>query len=129
MTNGQGGGPMTAAPFGPWVGGGFAPLSGPVVQMFDFWRDWVANVGQIGLVNIDLGNAGDHALERKILDEAGSYGRQIGQLSDALDAVIAATCEGPDGELKPELTDAQREAIFKFRALREQVEAAKASGA
>jgi len=44
--------------------------------------------GQFGLINIDLGGAGDASLERTILDNVGSYGRQIGRIGDALDVLL-----------------------------------------
>src|SRR5580704_1767165 len=44
--------------------------------------------GQFGLINIDLGGAGDSDLERKILDRVGSYGRQIGRIGDALEVIL-----------------------------------------
>jgi hypothetical protein len=43
---------------------------------------------QFGLINIDLGGAGDSDLERKILDRVGSYGRQIGRIGDALEVLL-----------------------------------------
>lgn len=51
---------------------------------------WVNRMayGQVGLVNINLGKSSDPELERRILDDVGSYGRQIGQLGDALEAVL-----------------------------------------
>jgi hypothetical protein len=44
--------------------------------------------GQFGLVNIDLGGAGDSDLERKLLDRVGSYGKQIGRIGDALEVIM-----------------------------------------
>jgi hypothetical protein len=44
--------------------------------------------GQFGLINIDLGGAGDSNLERKILKTVGSYGRQIGRIGDALEVIL-----------------------------------------
>jgi hypothetical protein len=43
---------------------------------------------QFGLINIDLGGAGDSDLERKLLDRVGSYGRQIGRIGDALEVLL-----------------------------------------
>ena len=43
---------------------------------------------QFGLINIDLGGAGDSDLERKILKTVGSYGRQIGRIGDALEVIL-----------------------------------------
>jgi hypothetical protein len=44
--------------------------------------------GQFGLINIDLGGAGDSDLERKILKTGGSYGRQLGRIGDALEVIL-----------------------------------------
>jgi hypothetical protein len=43
---------------------------------------------QIGLVNIDLGQTPSPQTERTILDEVGSYGRQIGHIGDALEVIL-----------------------------------------
>src|ERR1700733_6876947 len=43
---------------------------------------------QFGLINIDLGGAGDSDLERKILKTVGSYGRQLGRIGDALEVLL-----------------------------------------
>ena len=66
------------------------PLSGNVSQTINPWT-WYGQLmaGQVGLVNINLGKSRDPALERQILEDVGSYGRQIGQLGDALEAVLA----------------------------------------
>jgi hypothetical protein len=44
--------------------------------------------GQFGLINIDLGGAGDSDLERRILKTVGSYGRQLGRIGDALEVIL-----------------------------------------
>jgi len=44
--------------------------------------------GQFGLVNIDIGQTPDEDLERKILHEVGSYGRQLGRMGDALEVLL-----------------------------------------
>jgi hypothetical protein len=43
---------------------------------------------QFGLINIDLGAAGESDLERKLLDRVGSYGRQLGRIGDALEVIL-----------------------------------------
>lgn len=67
----------------------YLPLSGNVQQDINPWT-WTTRVGngQIGLFNINLGHSTNPALERRILENVGSYGRQIGQLGDALEAVL-----------------------------------------
>ena len=58
---------------------------------------------QFGLINIDLGNAGESDLERKLLDKVGSYGRQLGRIGDALEVILRHV---KFGDLKPEEQDA-----------------------
>lgn len=67
----------------------YLPGSGPVTQDINPWS-WFTSVGnlQTGFININMGKSANPALERQILDDVGSYGRQIGQLGDALDAVL-----------------------------------------
>lgn len=43
---------------------------------------------QYGLVNISLGQTARPDIERTILDEVGSYGRQLGRIGDALEVLI-----------------------------------------
>jgi hypothetical protein len=61
------------------------PLSGDVVQSINPWS-WTWNLAgaRFGLVNINLGRSSDPELEAQILDEVGSYGRQIGRIGDVL---------------------------------------------
>jgi len=44
--------------------------------------------GQVGLVNIAIGETRHPEVEREILDEVGSYGRQLGHIGDALEVLI-----------------------------------------
>ncbi|PSJ36575.1 hypothetical protein [Allosphingosinicella deserti] len=44
--------------------------------------------GQFGLININLGQTPRPDIEQKILDEVGSYGRQIGRIGDALQVLM-----------------------------------------
>jgi hypothetical protein len=43
---------------------------------------------QLGLVNINLGYTRHRETEQEILDEVGSYGRQLGRIGDALEVLI-----------------------------------------
>lgn len=51
---------------------------------------WTFSSGaiQYGLVNISLGQTARPDIERTILDEVGSYGRQLGRIGDALEVLI-----------------------------------------
>lgn len=89
-----------------------APLGGAVTQAFDLWSQWFQNVGQMGLVNIDIGRTPKPELERRILQEVGSYGRQIGRISEALDVLI----DQADLD-RTKLSDAQIAALHDFREM------------
>jgi hypothetical protein len=56
------------------------PLSGDITQTINPWT-WIC-------FNINLGNAGEPEIERRVLDEVGSYGRQLGRIGDALGALV-----------------------------------------
>ena len=43
---------------------------------------------QFGLINIDLGATAHPETEQKILEEVGSYGRQLGRIGDALEVLL-----------------------------------------
>ncbi|HVH76651.1 MAG TPA: hypothetical protein VM755_17170 [Stellaceae bacterium] len=43
---------------------------------------------QFGVVNIDLGQTPHPEAEQAILDEVGSYGRQLGRIGDALEVLL-----------------------------------------
>ena len=65
------------------------PLSGNVNQVIDPWTFMLHMVGsQFGLININLGKSSDPDLEKEILQDVGTYGKQLGQLGDALRALI-----------------------------------------
>lgn len=85
------------------------PLSGNVTQSINPWQ-WFTKVvgGQFGFININLGKSSDPELEQQILDDVGTYGRQLGQLGDALEAVLA--------HLPTETwDDASKKAVAAFR--------------
>jgi len=65
------------------------PLSGDVDQTINPWTMFFRSVGsQFGLININLGKSSDPELEQTILADVGTYGRQIGQIGDALRVLI-----------------------------------------
>lgn len=78
---------------------------------------WATRIGtgQVGLVNINLGKSSNPELERRILDGVGSYGRQLGQLGDALEAVLDHL---PTGDWTPEAQDAVQAFRSQLRKVR-----------
>ncbi|QIP04099.1 hypothetical protein [Bradyrhizobium symbiodeficiens] len=63
------------------------PLSGDVVQSI-YPSFFSPSGGQFGLVNITVGQSSAPDVEKDVLSDVGSYGKQIGQVADALLAVI-----------------------------------------
>jgi len=43
---------------------------------------------QFGFINIDLGETAHPEVEQAILDEVGSYGKQLGRIGDALEVLL-----------------------------------------
>jgi hypothetical protein len=65
------------------------PLSGDVTQAINPWNWFFSpQASQFGIVNINVGRSADPGLEEQILDEVGSYGRQIGRIGDALEVLL-----------------------------------------
>ncbi|WP_407187059.1 hypothetical protein [Bradyrhizobium centrosematis] len=63
------------------------PLSGDVVQSI-YPSFFSPTGGQFGLVNITVGQSSAPDVEKDVLSDVGSYGKQIGRVADALLAVI-----------------------------------------
>ena len=97
------------------------PLSGNVTQSINPWN-WLFNpVGsQVGLINIDLGQSSNPAIEEEVLTDVASYGKQLGRIEDALLVLLA--------HFRPErpLTADEETAIGDFKAIVEQIAAVKA---
>ena len=66
------------------------PLSGNVTQSILPWN-WFFSApgGQFGLVNIELGQSSNPAVEEEVLTDVASYGKQLGRIEDALLLLIA----------------------------------------
>ena len=65
------------------------PLSGDVVQSINPITAFFSPTGgQFGLVNITVGQSSAPEVEQDLLSDVGSYGKQIGQIGDALLVVI-----------------------------------------
>lgn len=53
-------------------------------QLAQTINPWSWTFGQVGLFNINLGSSGDPGIEERVLDEVGSYGRQLGRIGDVM---------------------------------------------
>ena len=97
------------------------PLSGNVTQSINPWN-WLFNpVGsQVGLVNIELGQSSNPAVEEEVLSDVASYGKQLGRIEDALLVLLA--------HFRPErpLAAEEEAAIGALKAMAEEIAAVKA---
>jgi hypothetical protein len=108
-------------PFGFWGAWARAleinqPLSGDVTQAIR--AALVEHLGQIGLINLNIGRSGDPEVEGRIVAEVASYGRQLGWIVEALDALVRAERGEP-------AQDGDDRALDRVGELRAQVQAVK----
>jgi hypothetical protein len=75
---------------------------------------------RVGLVNIDLGQSSDPAVEEEILSDVASYGKQLGRIEDAMSVLLA--------HFRPErpLTADEEAGLDAFKAIVEDIAALKA---
>ena len=65
------------------------PLSGDVVQNISPFTAFMSPIGsQFGLINITLGQSSAPEVESEVLSDVGTYGKQLGQIGDALQVLI-----------------------------------------
>jgi hypothetical protein len=98
--------------------GSFSPRLAPnwLRQVINPWQFFQG--AQYGLFNIELGQTQHPETEQAILDEVGSYGRQIGRMGDALEVLL--------NHLKrSKLTDTEKEVIAVFEGQLAQVRSIK----
>ncbi|MBI1682204.1 hypothetical protein [Caulobacter hibisci] len=79
-------------------------------QLTQTINPWSWSFGDLSLFTINLGQSGKPEIEARVLNEVGSYGRQIGRISEALLALVDWAEKQPDGAASP-----------AFQALRDQV--------
>jgi len=89
------------------------PLSGDVTQAINPWNWWLRMMSQIGFININLTKSSDPRMERQIIENVAGYGKQLGRIIEALDAMVHHTdSTGWSAEQKKaieEFTDIARE--------------------
>jgi hypothetical protein len=70
---------------------------------------------QVGLVNVNLGNSSNPAIEEQVISDVASYGKQLGRIEDALVVLIA--------HFRPKraLTKAENKAILDLKRMIEDI--------
>jgi hypothetical protein len=76
-------------------------------QLTQSINPWSWSFGDFSLFTVNLGQSSDPAFEARVLEQVGSYGRQIGRLGEAL-AVLVRRADLSD------LCDDDRKAIDDF---------------
>jgi hypothetical protein len=93
------------------------PLGGDVTQWIR--TTWIKSLSdQTGFININNVRAGDPEVERRIIEDVASYGRQLGRIMEALDVVIGQLRLGE----RTDLTADERHALQDFSDLVRQVQ-------
>lgn len=100
--------------------GGSAPFAGGVSQTINPWS-WMAKVmgNQFSFFTVNLGRSSAPEVEAEILQNVGSYGRQLGRLSDVVE-VLARRLP------RDELTEDDRIALDDFAAQMREIKRIKA---
>jgi hypothetical protein len=94
----------------PVASGGVGPLSGGVAQNILPWN-WIANFAQsrFSWFTVNLGRSSAPEVEADILENVGSYGRQLGRISEVLEVLVARLP-------REALTEDERAAVEDFSA-------------
>jgi hypothetical protein len=95
---------------GPAASGGIGPGSGGVAQNILPWN-WFANFtgNRFSWFTVNLGRSSAPEVEADILENVGSYGRQLGRISEVLEVLVARLP-------RESLTDDERAAVEDFSA-------------
>ena len=84
----------------PVASGGNGPFSGGVAQNILPWN-WFANFtgNRFSWFTVNLGRSSAPEVEADILENVGSYGRQLGRIGEVLEVLVAKQRNGPTGDV------------------------------
>ena len=57
-------------------------------QLTQTINPWSWSLGDVSLFSVNLGQSSDPAFEARVLEQVGSYGRQIGRIGEALAVIL-----------------------------------------
>jgi hypothetical protein len=96
------------------------PLSGDVTQSINPWMAiFSPSGGQLGLVNITLGQSSAPQVEADVLTDVAGYGKQLGRIGDAVQVLLKHLPKDAS------LSDEDRAALKAFKHMRADIEAVK----
>ncbi|MGO9048013.1 MAG: hypothetical protein ACLQFW_14180 [Xanthobacteraceae bacterium] len=64
------------------------PLSGDVIQSINPFTAFMTG-GQLGLININMGQSSEPKVEEEVLSDVATYGKQLGRIGDVLIVLLA----------------------------------------
>ncbi|PVM80911.1 hypothetical protein [Caulobacter radicis] len=96
-------------------------------QLTQTINPWSWSFGDFSLFTVNLGQSRSPEVEARVLDEVGSYGRQIGRISEALLVLVDWAQSQPDGPSSPAF-QALRDQVAHVALIKKAVEAEKAAG-
>ena len=95
------------------------PLSGDVVQSINPFTAFMTG-GQFGLVNINMGQSSEPAVEAEVLSDVATYGKQLGRIGDALIVLLAHFHpRAPLGAEETQAIDALNEMLEEIAKVKE----------
>jgi len=95
------------------------PLSGDVVQSINPFTAFMTG-GQFGLVNINMGQSSEPAVEAEVLSDVATYGKQLGRIGDALIVLLAHFHpRAPLGAEETQAIDALKEMLEEIAKVKE----------
>ncbi len=92
------------------------PLSGDVPVTVAPWTNLFGSVGnRFTFLNVELGHSSAPEVEAKVLDNVGSYGKQLGRMGDALRVLVLELDQ-------KNLSSKDRKAIRAFLAMLDEID-------
>jgi hypothetical protein len=64
------------------------PLSGDVPFSIAPWTNFGAVGSHLSFLNVEIGHSSAPEVEQKVLEDVGSYGKQLGRMGDALRVLL-----------------------------------------
>ncbi|MEM1378003.1 MAG: hypothetical protein AAGG69_11515 [Pseudomonadota bacterium] len=83
---------------------------GDVTQMFSIWNNFLRDAN-FAAINVNMGQTGNSDVEQYVLDNIGSYGRQLGRIGEALNVLIEHF------ELPSDVSEDDRHALEDFQSM------------
>lgn len=93
------------------------PLSGDVPVSVAPWTNLFGSVGnRFSFLNVEVGHSSAPEVERQVLEDVGSYGKQLGRMGDGLRVLL--------DHFKPEkpLTPEEKKAIRALLAMLDEID-------